>query len=131
RSSDLGAAYEYFRNDRLNANNPFLKAAGVSRPTLERNVFGGLAGGPIKTDRLFFFISYQGTRERNGASSNSLTSGVSIAPGLTDDRSQPTLLTTFRPRLSPTAPPATSINPVALGLLNATGFIEVAGGAVG
>ncbi|PYS57801.1 MAG: hypothetical protein DMF74_25125, partial [Acidobacteria bacterium] len=114
-----GAAYEYFRNDRLNANNPFLKAAGVSRPTLERNVFGGLAGGPIKTDRLFFFISYQGTRERNGASSNSLTSRVSIAPGLTDDRSQPTLLRTFGPRVSPTAPPATSINPVALGLLNA------------
>src|SRR5205823_10350060 len=62
---------------------------------------------------------YQGTRERNGASSNSLTSRVSIAPGLTDDRSQPTLLRTFGPRVSPTAPPATSINPVALGLLNA------------
>src|SRR5437016_6079297 len=119
-SNDIhGAAYEYFRNDALNANNPFLKAAGVSRPTLQRNVFGGLLGGPIKAERLFFFISYQGTRERNGASANSLTSGVLIAPGLTGDRSQQTLLTTFRPRVSPTAPPATSINPVALGLLNA------------
>src|SRR5207302_1471590 len=59
------------------------------------------------------------TRERNGASSNSLTSGVLIAPGLTGDRSQQTLLTTFRPRVSPTAPPATSINPVAWALLNA------------
>lgn len=49
-----GAAYEYFRNDALNANNPFLKAAGVSLPTLQRNVFGGLLGGPIKVDRLFF-----------------------------------------------------------------------------
>ena len=114
-----GAAYEYFRNDALNANNSFLKAAGVSRPTLQRNVFGGLLGGPLKVDRLFFFVSYQGTRERNGASPNSLTSNVLIAPGLTDDRSQQNLLTTFRPRLSPNVPPATSINPVALALLNA------------
>jgi len=114
-----GAVYEYFRNSALNANNPFLKAAGVSRPTLGRNVFGGLLGGPIKADRLFFFISYQGTREHNGASPNSLTSSVLIAPGLTDDRSPQNLLTTFRPRLSPTTPPATSINPVALALLNA------------
>jgi hypothetical protein len=114
-----GAAYEYFRNDALNANNPFLKAAGVRRPTLQRNVFGGTVGGPIKLDRLFFFASYQGTRERNGASPNSLASSVLIAPGLTDDRSQQTLLSTFRPRSSPTAPPATSINPVALALLNA------------
>ncbi len=114
-----GAAYEYFRHDAINANNPFLKAAGVSRPNLRRNVFGGLLGGPIKANRLFFFISYQGTRERNGASPNSLTSNVLIAPGLTDDRSQTNLLTTFRPRSSPTAPLATSINPVALALLNA------------
>lgn len=114
-----GAAYEYFRNDALNANNSFLKAAAVGRATLQRNVFGGLLGGPIKAERLFFFSSYQATRERNGASPNSLTSGVLIAPGLTDDRSQQNLLTTFRPRPSPGAPPATSINPVALALLNA------------
>lgn len=114
-----GAAYEYFRNDVLNANNPFLKATGVSRPALQRNVFGGLLGGPIKAERLFFFVAYQGTRERNGASPNSLTSSVLIAPGLTNDRSQQNLLATFRPRTSPTAPPATSIHPVALALLNA------------
>lgn len=113
-----GAVYEYFRNDALNANNPFLKAASVSRPTLARNVFGALLGGPIKADKSFFFFSYQGTRERNGASPNSLSSSIVIAPGLTDDRSQQKLLATFRPRTSPTAPPATSINPVALALLN-------------
>jgi hypothetical protein len=43
---------------------------------------------------------------------------VLIAPGLTNDRSQQNLLATFRPRPSPTAPLATSINPVALTLLN-------------
>jgi hypothetical protein len=114
-----GSAYEYFRHDALNANNPLLKAAGVSRPTLRRNVFGGVVGGPIKTDKLFFFISYQGTREINGASPNSLTSGVLIAPGLTNDRSPQNLLASFRPRASPNAPPATAINPVALAVLNA------------
>ena len=113
-----GAAYEYFRNQALNANNPFLKAAGVERPTLERNVFGGTLGGPIKPERAFFFASYQGTRERNGASSNSLSSSIFIAPGLTDNRSQSSLLATFRPRL-PNGNLATSINPVALALLNA------------
>lgn len=112
-----GAGYEYFRNGALNANSPFLKAVGVSRPALGRNVFGGLLGGPIKTDRLFFFISYQGTREHNEASPNSLTSSVLIAPGLTNDRSQQTLLSTFRPRL-PNGSLATSINPVSLSLLN-------------
>ena len=113
-----GAVYEYFRNDALNANNPFLKAAGVKRPTLQRNVFGGLLGGPIKANRSFFFVSYQGTRERNGASPNSLTSSVLVGQGLTDDRSPQTLLATFRP-LQSNGLPATSINPAALALLNA------------
>ena len=112
-----GALYEYFRDDAFNANNPFLKAAGVERPVLKRNVFGGLLGGPVKTDKAFFFVSYQGTRERNGASDNSLTSSILIAPGLTDDRSQQTLLATFRPRF-PNWLPATSIHPAALALLN-------------
>jgi Carboxypeptidase regulatory-like domain/TonB-dependent Receptor Plug Domain len=112
-----GAVYEYFRNDALNANNPFLKAAGVRRPVLQRNVFGGLLGGLIQKDRAFFFISYQGTRERNGASPSSLSSSVLVAPGLTDDRSEQTLLRTFGLVL-PNGQPANSIDPIALALLN-------------
>ena len=104
-----GAAYEYFRNDALNANNPFLKAADAKRPVLKRNVFGGLLGGPIKNDKAFFFVSYQATRERNGASDNSLSSSVLIDQHLTNDRSESTLLQTFS---------LTSIHPVALRLLN-------------
>src|SRR2546421_1392026 len=49
-----GSLYEYFRNDALNANNPFLKAAGVKRPVVTRNIFGGLLGGQIKTDKAVF-----------------------------------------------------------------------------
>jgi hypothetical protein len=113
-----GAAYEYFRDDTFNANNPFLKAAGVERPVLKRSVFGGVFGGPVTTDRAFFFASYQGTRERNDASDNSLTSSVLIARGLTDDRSEQTLLATFRPRFPGSLLPATSVHPSALALLN-------------
>lgn len=104
-----GAGYEYFRNAALNANNPFLKAAGVKRPVLNRNVFGGLLGGPIDRDRIFFFGSYQATRELNSASPNSLSSSVLIDPGLTDDRSEQALRRTFN---------LPAINPISLALLN-------------
>ena len=121
-----GVAYEYFRNDALNANNPFLNAAGVKGPVLRRNVFGGALGGPIRKNTAFFFLSYQGTRETNGASAvNSLSSDVLIAPCsnsaqcLTNDRSEATLLATFEPTL-PNGQPATLIDPAALALLKAT-----------
>ena len=83
-----GAAYEYFRHRVLNANNPFLKAAGIKRPELSRHVFGALTGGPIKRDKAFFFVSYQGTSERNAASSRSLSESVYS--------SRPDLLTTVQ-----------------------------------
>jgi hypothetical protein len=104
-----GSMYEYFRNGALNANNPFLKAAGVKRPVLTRNVFGALLGGPIKHDKAFFFGSYQGTRERNGGSSSSLSQSILIDPKLTDNRSAATLQAAYG---------LASINPVALALLN-------------
>ena len=109
-SKDLhGSLYEYFRDDALNANNPFLKAAGVKRPVLQRNIFGGLVGGAIKKDKAFFFISYQGTRERNGASRNSLSQSILVDPKLTNDRSASTLQAAYG---------LASINPVALALLS-------------
>ncbi|HWR16949.1 MAG TPA: TonB-dependent receptor [Terriglobales bacterium] len=86
-----GSAFEFFRNEALNANDYFLKRAGRARPVLKRNQFGGTFGGAIVKDKTFFFVSYQGTRERNGASlSNSLTT-VNLPGGLTDDRSHATL----------------------------------------
>jgi hypothetical protein len=106
-----GDAYEYFRNEALNANNPFLKAAGLARPLLRRNVFGGVLGGPIRKNRAFFFVSYQGSRERNAASIiNSISSNVLVAQGLTDDRSASTLEKRFN---------VSTIDPSSLALLNA------------
>jgi len=113
-----GSAYEFLRNDALNANDSFLKAAGVKRPALRRNVFGATLGGPVRQSRAFFFISYQRSRETNGASLiNSISSNVLVAPGLTDDRSQATLLSIFHPTLA-NGQSATAIDPAALALLN-------------
>jgi len=117
-----GAFYGYFRDTALNANDPNLKAVDLSRPVLRRSVYGATVGGPLKKNRAFFFLSYQGTRETNGATDQSLYKSVLIAPvpagtpGLTDDRSESALLKDFRPILPPGT---TSIDPTALALLNA------------
>src|SRR5688572_28620533 len=61
-----GDAFEFARHHRFNATNPFNAvdpATGDRRDDgLKRNQFGGTLGGPIVTDRLFFFGAYQGTR---------------------------------------------------------------------
>lgn len=108
-----GNAYYFLRNTNLNANDPFVKAKGLDRPTLDRHQFGGTFGGPIIKDRAFFFGSYQGTRETNGASLlNSLTFPV-LPAGLTDsNRTAAGLAAAFG--LNPLL-----ISPVAVNILNA------------
>src|SRR5271170_506992 len=59
-----GAAFEYFRNDALDANDWFANANGLARPELRQNDFGGVLGGPIVKNKLFFFGSYEGLRVR-------------------------------------------------------------------
>ncbi len=79
-----GNVYYFLRNKAFNANDPFVKARGLAKPELTRNQFGGTLGGKIVADKVFFFGSYQGTRERNAASlTNSLTFPV-LPAGLTD-----------------------------------------------
>ena len=117
-----GSVYGYFRDTGLNANDPNLKAVGLGRPVLDRNVYGATVGGPIRKDRAFFFASYQGMQETNGATGQSLYKSVPIAPvpegtpGLTDDRSEAALLANFQPILPPGT---TSIDSTAFALLNA------------
>ncbi|MFZ3333338.1 MAG: TonB-dependent receptor [Candidatus Acidiferrales bacterium] len=109
-----GNAFEFFRNSALNANDYFLKQSGEARPELNSNQFGGTFGGPIKRDKTFFFISYQGTRQHNGASANSLTT-LFIPQGLTNDRSTATLQNFALVNYG-----VTTIDPTALALLQAT-----------
>ena len=104
-----GDVYEYFRNEALNANDANLKAVGDGRPEMRRNVYGATLGGPLRKNKAFFFASYQGTREANGATDQSLFKNILIAPGLTNDRSAASLANTFG---------VASIDPIALKLLN-------------
>jgi TonB-dependent Receptor Plug Domain len=104
-----GSAYEYFRNEAFNANDANLNAVGLGRPEMRRNVYGATLGGPLRKNRAFFFVSYQGTREANGATDQSLYKSVLIASGLTNDRSAATLMNEFG---------VPSIDPISLKLLN-------------
>jgi hypothetical protein len=69
-----GTAFEFFRNTVLNANTWFLNLAGKPRGALNQNQYGGAFGGPVKKDKLFFFVSYQETAQKNGLSSAGLSS---------------------------------------------------------
>ena len=57
-----GSAYEFFRNDVLNANTWSNNFEGAARSAVRWNNFGATFGGPIKKDKLFFFADYQGSR---------------------------------------------------------------------
>jgi hypothetical protein len=68
-----GTAFEFLRNFKLNAANFF-----SGRDTLKRNQFGGGLGGPVRKDRTFFFLSYQGTRS-SSATPNVIVTAPSAA----------------------------------------------------
>jgi hypothetical protein len=59
-----GAAFDYFRNTVMDANDWFSNAAGQPRAPEHHNDFGGVLGGPIWKDNTFFFFSYEGARLR-------------------------------------------------------------------
>jgi carboxypeptidase family protein len=87
-----GDLYEFFRNDVLNANEYFLNRAGAPRPSVKQNIFGGSFGGPVSPDGKlgFFFVNYQGTRQRSGESPGTFISNPGF-PVLGTDRSDATL----------------------------------------
>jgi hypothetical protein len=61
-----GSLFEFFRNQGLNARGYF----DIRRPDLKQNDFGGTFGGPIKKDKSFFFVSYEGKRQVQGQTSD-------------------------------------------------------------
>jgi hypothetical protein len=56
-----GSAYGFYRNDALNGTNFFAK----TKPKLDRKQFGATVGGPIISDRTFFFLAYEGVRQES------------------------------------------------------------------
>ncbi len=61
-----GSAYEYLRNSALDAANFFDNATGSTKPPFRQNQFGGSLGGPIKKDKLFFFVNDEELRRSLG-----------------------------------------------------------------
>ena len=114
-----GTAWEFLRNDLLNANDFFSKLTQQPRPILKQNQFGVAVGGPVWRNRLFFFGAYQGLRSSNGVGGET----SAILPQIGADRSASTLGAQFC--AFPTAAGGTqvacdgsNISPVALALLN-------------
>lgn len=59
-----GNLYNFFRNDKLNANSFFSNAAGAKRPVFRFNQYGLTAGGPIVKNKTFWFFNFEGLRQR-------------------------------------------------------------------
>jgi len=121
-----GTVFEFLRNDFLNANDFFLNRTGQPRPELKQNQFGASIGGPVKKNKVFFYTSYQGTRQINGlaAGQTRIACKASLSePPITDDRSPAALGSLFGGMKGAQGgvavlPDGSNINPVALALLN-------------
>src|SRR5439155_16243578 len=116
-----GTAFEFFRNDALNANEFFRNRNGQPKGVLKQNQFGATLGGPIRADKDFFFFSYQGTKQINGFAT---TSTKSVFLPVVGDRTPQTLGRLYGGKSGvfggvSVAPDGSNINPVALALLNA------------
>ncbi|MBZ5700707.1 MAG: TonB-dependent receptor [Acidobacteriia bacterium] len=106
-----GDVYEFFRNDVLNANEFFQNRAAQQRPPVKQNIFGGSLGGPVGTEKFgFFFVNYQGTRQRSGLSPG--TSISSVIPALPANRTAANLSQVFFGN------PNVALDPVTVALLN-------------
>jgi hypothetical protein len=79
-----GSAFEYIRNDRMDAANFFDNYFGRRKPPYRQNQFGASVGGPFVKNKLFFFGNYEGLRVRQG---NTLSALVPTANQLNGDLS--------------------------------------------
>jgi len=72
-----GSLFEFFRNTSLDARSYFAS----SREKFNLNQFGGALGGPIRKDKTFFFIDYQGRRQRKGVAFNGFVPTAAMRTG--------------------------------------------------
>src|SRR6185369_803613 len=87
-----GAAWEFFRNDKLDAADFFENAGGIKKGALRQNQFGFTAGGPViipkvfnGRDKLFFFGDYEGLRRVQGTVlTGSVPTAAEVASGFTN-----------------------------------------------
>jgi hypothetical protein len=73
-----GTAYEFIRNDIIDAHNYF---ATTSKNILKRNQFGGTVGGPIKRDKVFFFADIEASRQSQGITFADIVPSLAMRSG--------------------------------------------------
>jgi len=113
-----GSAWEQWQNSSMNAAPFFYNASPAITtkvPFLNRNQYGGTFGGPIKKDKLFYFLSYQGARVSDASES---IKDVTVPLALTDDRSAAGIINTIQSTYGKTIT-AGQINGAALNVLQA------------
>ena len=111
-----GTAWEQWQNSDMNAAPFFYNAANLTNPFMNRNQFGATLGGPLKKDKLFYFLSYQGVRISDASIS---TKDVVVPLGLTDDRSPGGIAAAVNSTYGTTSFSASQVGTVAQNLLQA------------
>ncbi|MGB2678371.1 MAG: TonB-dependent receptor [Candidatus Acidiferrum sp.] len=80
-----GSAWEFIRNDKLDAANFFENAGGIPKGRYQQNQFGVTIGGPIRHNKTFFFADYEGTRIRQAlTSTNTVPTALERSSGYTN-----------------------------------------------
>jgi hypothetical protein len=93
-----GSAWEFHRNDALDARNVFDTGA---KPDFRRDQFGFAAGGPLRKDRTFLFAGYEGLRERLGRTISSVVPGLEARRGVLPAATGGTTLVPVSPVVRP------------------------------
>jgi len=116
-----GDVYEFFRNDALNANEYFHNATGQARPPVKQNLFGASVGGPVLKEQFgYFFVNYQGTRQRSALSPGTQINnpGLPVLPTQRDATSIADAFSTATAAITPSM-----IDPLVLKLFQAKGSL--------
>ncbi len=111
-----GSAWEQWQNSVMNAAPFFYNAVNLSTPFMNRNQFGATLGGPIKKDKVFYFVSYQGVRISDASDS---TKDVTVPLGLTSDRSAGGIAQAVNSTYGTTSFSPTQVSTVAQNILQA------------
>lgn len=86
-----GDAFEFVRNSDLDASDFFTNEAHGKIPPFKQNQFGANLGGPLKKDRTFFFVDYEGYRSREGQSELEVLPSLLQRQGIFTEPGNPTL----------------------------------------
>ena len=112
-----GSGFEFLRNDKLDANDLFNNKFGRAKPAFRQNQFGGTFGGPIRHDRTFFFMDYQGWRVRNAQTYLSSVPTDLIRQGDFSELSRPIYDPLAQSPFANNRIPASRINPVSKNII--------------